>query len=546
MRTSRISLWATSSLGAALVCACLVLVNLIARRVHVRVDASDGRLYSLSAGSKRILRGLEIPIEARVYFSKELPPEYATVHAYLRDLLAEYEDASRGMLRVRFADVDADVEAKREAIEAGIAPLQFNAVTQEKFEVREGFMGMVFQQEGQREAIPVVASTIGLEYDLTSRILQLSRPKKAVLGIITSHGAMGPEMLSSGMRQILERNYTIVPVDLAAPKNNAVPSAINALLLLGPTLEFDTRARYALDQYLMSGRPLTAALDPRRTNIRTFLSSPGDKGLREQFSAYGVRIDSTFVLDKQNRSVQVAQNRGFMTFTNVVPFPLFILVRDLNGDHAVTRHLDSVTFPFAAALSTTAASGRVHILARSSRYSWQRAAWKRGIVHSVNPMQDLDPVEKDPIGPFPLAMSLEGPFNSLFSGEGAPAKPKGVEQRAFIARGPEEGRLLVIGTARIASPEMPVGGAAAALLLNAVDWMALDNDLIAIRSKTAMHRPLREIPTRAKTLTRWVNILLPGFLVAAFGAFRLSRKSKARARRRVLYSVASRDDESIA
>jgi gliding-associated putative ABC transporter substrate-binding component GldG len=528
-----------SSLGAALVFGILVFANLLSSRFYARLDFSDERLYSLSDASKRVLGKMDAPIEARLYFSAELPPEYATVRSYVRDLLEEYEDASRGRFRARFVDVDASEDAKREAAEAGITPVQFNVISREKFEVREGYMGLVLQRETVRDAIPVLASTEGLEYDLTSRILQISRARKSPVGIVSSHGAIGPEGLSGGLRAALERAYELVPIDLAA-KSTAplIPNAIDALLLLGPAEEFDDRARFAIDRHLMAGKAMTIALDPRRTNFRSFLSSPGEKGLREQLKSYGVKVDGSFVLDRQNRPVQIAQTRGFMTFTNVIPYPLFVVASDLDPDHPVTRHLDAITFPFAAPLSTTTAAGRFRVLARSSDLSWQRAAWRRGIVHSVNPLQELSAADGDPKGPFALAMSLQGPFRSFFSGEGAPDTPDGSTPPE---RSPDEARLIVAGTARIASPDMPVGGAAAAFLLNAVDWMSLDEDLIAIRSKGALHRPLREIPPPAKTAVRWINILLPGFLAAGFGAFRFSRRRSARARRKRDYATAVSD-----
>ncbi|TPW18989.1 MAG: ABC transporter, partial [Elusimicrobia bacterium] len=171
------------ALAAAFLSAgCLLLVNVLAARVPLRLDLTEGRLFTLSPGSRRILASLPGPVEARVYFSETVEPRTAASRAYLRALLADARRASRGKLSVVTVDVDKDPQAKDEALQAGIAPVQFNVVSQEKFEVRDGFMGLSLRHADRREVIPVILDPSGLEHELVSRLARLGAAAKPVVG----------------------------------------------------------------------------------------------------------------------------------------------------------------------------------------------------------------------------------------------------------------------------------------------------------------------------------------------------------------------------
>ncbi len=511
--------------GALLAAGCLLLINLLAQRFPLRLDASQGGIYSLSPGSRRVLRELKGPLEARVFFSAELPPQYAAARAYLRDLLDEYRQASAGRLSVRALDVDKDPAAREEALGEGVAPVQFNVVSQGKYEVREGLMGLVLRREDKKEVLPVVLQAGGLEYELTSRILRLSGRKRPVIGMVSSHGALAPEALPATAREGLERRYEVRPVDLGSLRPGAtVPADIAALLVLGPSRRLPEPALYALDQYLMSGRPLFIAADTRRADLQAFVAGVNDSGLPAFLRRYGVSLGPAFVLDAQNQPVQVTQSRGIFSMTNIIPYPLFPIATDLDGGHPVTRHLESLSMPFAAPLyaSTASVRGSWRPLVRSSPHSWLRAAWSRGLVHPISPLQRLAPGDTDARGPFVLAGDLEGPFESTYSSPSA---------AGFLARSRPGARLLVVGTSGFARGDLPAGDTGPAFLLNAVDWMALDEDLIAIRSKEVAHRPLREVPAGAKAALSWVCVLLPSALLMAGGGIRLRARRSASARR---------------
>ncbi len=521
-----------SAAGAVLAALCALLVNLVSSRLYLRADLSADRLYSLSPGSKRVLRSLPGPVEARAYFSNELPPEFAAGRSYARDILREYRSASGGKFRFRFVDVDRDEAGKREALSQGVSPVQFNVVSQERYEVREGLMGLVLQHEDKKEVLAVITKAEGLEYDLTSRILRLTERKKKVVALVSSHKAQGKDRLHESVRESLGTHYQLRSLDLSDLTPGAtVPAEVDALLLLGPQERLEPRHLYALDQYLLSGRPLLAAFDTRRSDFQSFMSSTLDTGVPDWLKSYGIRVKQNFVLDMQCQKVTISQAQGWYTISNIVSYPLFVLSTALDRDHPATRGLRGLTLAMASPLEIDGAGLTVRALARSSRQSWLRSSWARGAFFNISPVQELLPGEGDPKGPFTLAAAVEGPFTSHFSTapQAAHPLPKEADPKTFIPSG--RGRLLVAGTSRLAAPEMPAGDAGPVFLMNAVDWMAMEDDLSAIRAKGIVFRPLQEIPPTAKLVLRWFLILTPPGLAMGFGLLRLRSRRGERKRR---------------
>ena len=111
----------------------LLLINLLLANVWLqplsglRLDVTEGKLYSLSSTTKGLLARLDEPLLIRGYFSERTHPLLAPLVPQLRDLMAEYASASDGGVRVEFIDPARHPELEREArdrYEMSATPLQ--------------------------------------------------------------------------------------------------------------------------------------------------------------------------------------------------------------------------------------------------------------------------------------------------------------------------------------------------------------------------------------------------------------------------------------
>lgn len=113
VRTARQRRW---RVGIVLLLANLVLGNVWLQRLPaLRLDVTEGRLYSISAPSRELLARLEEPLLIRGYFSARTHPLLAPLVPQLRDLIEEYAIAGGARVRVEFIDPADHPELEQEA-----------------------------------------------------------------------------------------------------------------------------------------------------------------------------------------------------------------------------------------------------------------------------------------------------------------------------------------------------------------------------------------------------------------------------------------------
>ncbi len=91
--------------AAFLVIANVLLANIWLNRItNLRLDLTEGQLYSISKPTFDHLEQLQEPLLIRGYFSEKTHPLLLPLIPQLRDLIREYEVAGKGKVRVEFLD----------------------------------------------------------------------------------------------------------------------------------------------------------------------------------------------------------------------------------------------------------------------------------------------------------------------------------------------------------------------------------------------------------------------------------------------------------
>ena len=154
--------------------ASLVFLNLISRNIFKRFDLTDTQMYSLSSSSQSVISKIDDLMTIKVYFSNDLPGNYANNRRYLQDILEEYIAYSKGNLRFEFIDPSSDEDMQLAAQQAGIQPVQLQVIENDKVEVKRVYMGLSILYQDNSEIIPVIQNTSGLEYSITTKIKKTS------------------------------------------------------------------------------------------------------------------------------------------------------------------------------------------------------------------------------------------------------------------------------------------------------------------------------------------------------------------------------------
>ena len=138
----------------------LVLANLLLAAVWLdrvtalRMDVTEGQLYSLSEPSAAVLAQLEEPLLLRGYFSERSHPLLAPLVPQLRDLLREYAAVGDGRVRVEFVDPAEDAAAEQEANEDfGISATPFQVADRYQSALVNAYFNVLVQYGGEYETL---------------------------------------------------------------------------------------------------------------------------------------------------------------------------------------------------------------------------------------------------------------------------------------------------------------------------------------------------------------------------------------------------------
>lgn len=505
-----------SGTGILLIAGIMAVANFLASFVSARLDLSAGGVYSVSAGTKRLLRDLQDNLVLKVYFTRKLPSPYGLNEAYLRDLLGEYKAAGRGRVKVEFLDPNRDETVKQEALSAGVAPVRLSVMARDKFELKEAFMGLALLHKGKSEVIPYLENRTEFEYEITRRILKLTRSAMKSAGFVTGHGEKGPnDPAVEAVFGFVREEMNVEPVALDRP----IAQSLQALWIISPEKPYKAEELERLKAWVGSGRSLGILLDRRRVDVNTFSARPVDHGLDPLLKAWGLEIRDGFVADLQSERVQLSQQTGMMTMMHIVEYPLLPVATRFHKEHPTTRGLQTVVMPFGHPVSYRGDGKSLSFtsLIESTPYSWYEAGTN---ISPYNPPQPTQAAEK---GPFTLAGALEGDFFSV-----APTTASAVEGETYAARG--KGRVVVVGNSRFISASFSPKGPNLDAFMNLLEWTLQDEALMSIRSKGASFRPLRPLPDAARRAAKAVLVgFLPlSVLACALAAYRQDKRRRER------------------
>ncbi|MEZ6195657.1 MAG: Gldg family protein [Planctomycetota bacterium] len=146
----RLNIW----IGVLLVVINVLLFNLVFREVRgLRVDLTEGDIYSLSPVTERILEGLDEEVVVRAFLSEpENLPEKLRPHLpELLDLLREYEERGEGKVRIEYLSPDEHTDEAEEAQNTyGIQPQAFAFRDQNQSGVKSFYFGLAVTYAGSR------------------------------------------------------------------------------------------------------------------------------------------------------------------------------------------------------------------------------------------------------------------------------------------------------------------------------------------------------------------------------------------------------------
>ncbi|HEY8258333.1 MAG TPA: Gldg family protein [Gemmatimonadales bacterium] len=477
-------------LGVGLLAASLVVVNLLGGYIGGRLDLSPGRAYTLSPGTRQVLGNLDDLVTIKVFASGELPTEVALLKRDVDDLLRDVRAAGHDRIRIVERDPSKDDKAKQDAQSLGIQPVQFNVIGESELQVKQGYLGLAIQHGSETETVPFVQQTDDLEYRLLSSIRNLTRSHKREVVI----AAAPPTAEGAGYRALEEqlgKSYDVRAID---PTDSTQPDTAAAVLVLAGAPDSVPAAQLArFQRYVDRGGSLLVLAGGMAISPEAPMAQPRTLPYNALLKRFGVSIRGDMAYDLvANEAVPVPSDFGRV----LQVYPFFMRAQSTRLS-AINQDLGAAVLTWASTIDTTkAARGSVTPLFLTSE-----AAGTVSGPTSIEPQRD-----------FPRT-GLGRQLLAVMATAGDSARGRA--------------RAVVIGSTDFATDRFVQNAPEnLALALNAIDWLAQDEELIAIRSKDRRPVPLVFKTSMEREGAKYANLIGLPVIVALAGVSHLIRRRR--------------------
>jgi ABC-type uncharacterized transport system involved in gliding motility auxiliary subunit len=527
MKSKHFEILLYSTGGVVALIAALIAANFIVSAFNLRADLTEGDVYTLSPGTRKVLARLEAPVKLRLYYSQgseAVPVGLKTFAKRVEDLLNEYRAAGGGKVVIEKFNPEPDSDAEDSAQLDGIEGQLTNSG--EKF-----YLGLSIAFLDQKAAIPVLAPDRErlLEYDITRGIAQVGETKKPVVGVMSALPVLGRSLDPIRKQQPAEAWVLIQELkkifDVKEVKLDAasIEDDIKVLLVIHPR-NLPEETEYAIDQFVLRGGKLIAFVDTyayfdQQPDFQNPFggSQAGQSTFYNLFKAWGIDVD----MGKVIADLTFASGAG----PRLLPTLLSLNTQALNQDDVVTSQVGTLLYAFGGAFKGKPAEGLTQtVLAHTSKNAMPVDL----IIATLSgepSTRGFQPTNEE----MPLAIRLTGTFHSAFP-QGKPKpfmppradgkqgaadkKPAEAAAEPQLKKSTEENSVVLV-----ADVDMLSDGAAVeiqevfgqrvviprngnlALALGLVEQLSGDSALISLRSRASFSKPLtvlREMEAQAQ------------------------------------------------
>lgn len=515
----------------------------------VRWDMTDDKHYSLSEASKSLLRQTDEPIEVTLLLEGDLNAGFRRLKKATEETLEEMNV---------YANLSLTLPS-REGTELqdslGLRPIVIHEREQNgKTAQTTVYPYAIMQYKGKRAVVTLLKNTRGLsgEENLNASIEQLEfafmealhllqQTETPRVAILEGHGEPD-EAHTYDLMSALSK-YFQVDRGTISPQPSEVshqPSEVDvhildgykAILIIDPQTPFSEQERFIIDQYLMRGGAVLWAVNGVRFSEQVLQSDgftpilPLEVGLTDMLFRYGVRVNPALVQDIQCLPIPVnVSNDPSQPNLQPMPWTYAPLLLTSQGS-PVTKNMGQVMSTFVSPVDAVGGEDGIEkrVLLATSTASRVTATPGEVDLNDLNP--DMNAFQYQYV---PVAVSMEGVFNSAFAHRMA---PEGIESDEPILKTSRKTRQIVIGSSSVLLNEIQKGQALPMgydrysgmqfsnrdFAANALLWLTDSEGLISLREKSVALRLLNDKRAHdQRAQVQAVSTILPVAILAIIG-----------------------------
>jgi ABC-type uncharacterized transport system involved in gliding motility auxiliary subunit len=491
---------------AVLFVAVMLLVNVVFR--GARADLTQSHLYTVSEGTKNILKSLDEPVNLYLFYSDKGTqdiPQLRTYFTRVNEMLGEMASRSGGKLKLEVIDPLPFSEDEDRATSFGLQSVPASAAGDKVF------FGLAGTNSTNGQAvIPFLQpdKEAFLEYDIAKLIHELQTPKKPVVGLLS--GLPITADFDPATRQMREawavdqqwaQMFDLRKLDPATLK--AVDKDIGVLVVVHPK-QLGDDAQYAIDQFVLRGGHLLAFVDPDADmdqsggdpgNPMAAMMADKSSDLPKLFKAWGVEYDPHKVVIDRARAAPISSGEGQAPVRH--PAILGLTQAELNHDDVVTANLDSINV-WSAGFFDLAKDAKDMKLTPLIQTTSDASSIASDRLRMLQDPASLLAGYKPAGAPFVIAARLTGKFRTAF--------PERKDAGALSESKDSNGQVVLVADTDILSDRLwvqiqPFFGQKIMnafanngdFAVNALDNMTGSSDLISIRGRATSQRPFTTV-----------------------------------------------------
>ena len=541
----------------------LILINFAGYFFFKRFDLTSDKRYTLSTTSLNIIKEVKEPMYVDVFLEGNFPGEFKKLQTETQQLLEEFKAYNSNII-FQFVN-PLEKEEDREKImqqfyDRGLTPLNVTMDEKGKQTQEVVFPWAVVTYGNKSTKVPLLKNMMGastaqkvvssvqhLEYAFANAFNTVSKTREKKVAIIKGNGELHELQIADFLKSVRE-NYYIGPFTLdsvAKDPNNTLKALkkYDLAIIAKPTEAFTDEEKEVLDQFIINGGKTLWLVDQVNMEMDSLMGSgenlafPRDLNLNDMFFKYGIRIKPDLIKDYQASPISLATGQQGSA-TQYTQFPWMYapaIYTDPEMAHPIVSNLDALKFDFTNPIEVLKNDIKKTVLLKSSKYSKPVGTPIEVNLNMVSEKPDLK--EFVGKGDLPVAVLMEGKFNSVYQNRVLPFKDNG-----FTPIG-KENKMIVISDGDVIKNQLDKNFQPLELgfdkwtnnlyankefMMNCVNYLLDDNGLINIRSKE-VDLPILDTQkvTEEYTFSQIITVGVPIVILALFGlVFTFLRKRK--------------------
>ena len=256
---------------------------------NLRFDLTRYNVYTLSDGTKSILKSIKEPLDFKLFYTKQigdLNPVYQIYYDRVKEILEQYVLLSNNKIKLKILNPKPFSDEEDKAVEYGLQGAEIMAGVY-------GYFGLIATNSTDDEEKIIFFQpdrSPFLEYDLSKIVTNLANPNRRIVGLYTDLPMLGTfNPLAKSETAATARPWAVYTqmkeffeIKRIHEKTRSIPDDLELLMLVHPK-KIPDRLIYMIDQFVLRGGKLLVFIDP---NSETESFSPDADQINGSNSSY--------------------------------------------------------------------------------------------------------------------------------------------------------------------------------------------------------------------------------------------------------------------